>query len=381
MPGLHSTIPTLTDGVVTLRAPTDDDIEGSFEQCQDPASQRWTRIPVPYTRDDAKTYLRHIIPGGWETDREWCFVVEARDDTGTPRFAGSISLRNEDEARAEIAYGAHPWVRGRGVMERACRLLLDWGFAERDLQTVSWSARRGNWASRRLAWRLGFTVEGSMRSWLPQRGELADVWVGTLLRGDVRSPGSPWLESVRIVGDRVVVRTMREADLPRIVETRSDPDTQRWLQGARETAPHTMASNAGFVDARLEEAADGQAVHWAIADPVTDDYLGQVSLTGVVHRREADLAYWAHPSSRDRGTTSEAVRLVVRHCAIPFEDGGLGLHRLTANAAVGNDASQRLLERAGFTRIGLENRSTLLPDGTFVDTVLYDQLVDPHTPR
>ena len=108
MPPAHSTIPTLTDGVATLRAPTDDDIEGSYEQCQDPESQQWTLIPVPYSRDDARTYLRHIIPGGWESNREWGFVVEARDDAGVPRFAGTISLRNMDEGRAEIAYGVAP---------------------------------------------------------------------------------------------------------------------------------------------------------------------------------------------------------------------------------------------------------------------------------
>jgi hypothetical protein len=102
-------IPTLTDGVVRLRPPIDDDIEGSWEQCQDPLSQQWTQIPVPYTRDDAKTYLRHIIPGGWETEREWGFVVEADDDAGAARFAGTISLRNEGDGRAEIAYGSHPW--------------------------------------------------------------------------------------------------------------------------------------------------------------------------------------------------------------------------------------------------------------------------------
>ena len=57
-------------------------------------------------------------------------------------------------------------------MERALRLLLEWGFAEQGLQTVVWWANEGNWASRRLAWRLGFTFEGTLRRWLPQRGEL-----------------------------------------------------------------------------------------------------------------------------------------------------------------------------------------------------------------
>jgi RimJ/RimL family protein N-acetyltransferase len=104
-----------------------------------------------------------------------------------------------------------------------------------------------------------------------------------------------------------------------------------------------------------------------------------VSLFGVHPAREAELAYWAHPAARGRGTTLEAARLLVRHCFIEAEDGGLGLRRLTANAAAGNEASHRLLQRIGFVRIGTERSSTLLPDGTWVDAILYDRLRDDLT--
>ncbi len=121
-----ATIPTLTDGVVTLRPPSDDDIEGSYEQCQDPLSQRWTTAPVPYTRDDARTYLRHIIPGGWETDREWGFVVEAEDDSGAHRFAGHHLAAQQGRGtcgdRLRVTpLGARSWGDGAGVA-RAARL-------------------------------------------------------------------------------------------------------------------------------------------------------------------------------------------------------------------------------------------------------------------
>ena len=57
-----------------------------------------------------------IIPEGWESGRSWAFAVEAADDAGTPRFCGTVELRDEGDRRAEIAYGAHPWARGRGLM-------------------------------------------------------------------------------------------------------------------------------------------------------------------------------------------------------------------------------------------------------------------------
>ncbi len=369
-------IPALSDGVVTLRAPTDDDIEGSYEQCQDPVSQEWTMIPLPYTRDDARTYLRHIIPGGWETDREWGFVVEARDDDGTPRFGGTISLRNRGEGRAEIAYGSHPWVRGRGLMERALRLLLDWGFAERELQTVVWLARRGNWPSRRLAWRLGFSFEGSLRDWMPQRGELVDAWVGTLRRSEEMAPRVTWLLAPRIVGDSVVLRATVDADIPRLVEGANDPRVQRYSQRLREDAPHDEAKARARELSLLEESARGEALAWTVADADTDELLGWVGLFGIHPGRDAEIGYWAHPGARGRGVTVQACRMAVRHAFVDAEDGGLGLHRLTAYAAMDNLASHRILERAGFTRFGIEHSSTLLPDGSYIDTAAYEQLAD-----
>jgi RimJ/RimL family protein N-acetyltransferase len=370
-------IPTLTDGVVTLRAPNDDDVEGSYEQCQDPESQRWTTVPVPYTRDDAKTYLRHLIPGGWETDREWGFVVEAVDD-GTARFAGTISLRNEGGGRAEIAYGSHPWVRGRGVMERALRLLLEWGFAERDVRTVIWLARRGNWSSRRLAWRLGFSFDGTLRSWLEQRGELADAWAGTLLRGEAMTPRNEWLRTPTITGGSVVLRASVDADLPRFVEAANDPGLQRYSQSMRENAPHDEAKVRARQLDHLEESAVGLSLTWTVADAATDAFLGQVVLYRIHPGREAEIGYWTHPDARGRGVATESCRLAVRHAFVDAEDGGLGLHRLVAYASEDNLASQRILERAGFTRFGVERRSTLLADGSYADTPAYDQLAGDH---
>ncbi|MET0998985.1 MAG: GNAT family N-acetyltransferase [Marmoricola sp.] len=374
-------IPTLTDGVVVLRAPSDDDIEGSYEQCQDPASQQWTSIPVPYTRDDARRYLRHIIPGGWETDREWGFVVDAPDEDGVRRFAGTISLRNEGPGRAEIAYGSHPWARGRGLMERALRLLLDWGFAQRDLQTVIWLARRGNWASRRLAWRLGFSFDGTLRSWLPMRDGLTDAWAGTLRRGEPMAPRTEWLRTPTITGASVVLRTAVEADVPRLVEALGDPVLQRYSQSIRDHAPHDDRSVRARELDHLEESALGSSLTWTVADAVSDAFVGTATLYRIHPGREAEVGYWTHPDARGRGVATEACRLMVRHAFIDPEAGGLGLHRLAAYASEENLASLRILERSGFTRFGTERRSTLLADGSYVDTAAFDQLATDHSGR
>ena len=181
-------VPTLTAGPVVLRAPRPDDVQGVWEQCQDPLSQRWTSVPVPYSHADAEQFLGQIVPDAWAEGREHILVLEAEG-----RFAGSAALRPMGHGRAEIGFGAHPWVRGTGHVHTGLGLLLDWGFGELGLQTVEWRAQVGNWRSRKAAWRLGFTVGGMLRRWLPHRGELVDCWVGSLHRDDPREPQGRWL--------------------------------------------------------------------------------------------------------------------------------------------------------------------------------------------
>lgn len=367
-------VPTLTSGPVVLRAARPDDADGVVEQCQDPVSVRWTTVPLGYTRDDAHAFLTRHIPEVWRSGSACTFVVEVTGDDGVPRFAGTISLRDEGDRRAEVAYGAHPRARGRGVMVTAVRLLLEWGFAELGLRTVVWWANTGNWASRKLAWRLGFTFGGELLQWLPQRGELVDGWVGTLRAGDPMAPPHPWYDVPRLVGSRVVLRRHQESDVDRIVEGTADPVLKRWL--GQFPQPYTSLHAEQFVATSLERQARGEGLDWTLADPDTDELVGNLGVFGVAHGRAGEVGYWLHPSARGRGVATEAVGLALRHAFLPLEVGGLGLARVRAVAAVGNQASQRVLERAGMSRQGRERRVCTLAGGVLGDGFVYDVLAE-----
>lgn len=365
-------VPTLTDGVVTLRAHTEADVQALYEQAVDAVMLRWTTVPDPSTRETAREFACEIIPDGWREDREWAFAVEAPDEDGAARFVGTVSLRNERHGRAEIAYGAHPWARGRGYVARALELLLDWGFRERDVRTVIWWANKGNWASRKVAWRLGFSFDGTVREWLPQRGDLKDGWVGVLTSGDERRPRNRWFDAPRVTGSRVVLRGYRDADAARIVAACSDERTAYWLPHL--PSPYTLNDAYEFLESRREQRASGKGVSWAVADPDTDDLVGQISVFDLDEHGDAEVGYWTHPSARGKGVMTEACRLVVRHCFIDEEDGGLGLRRLHAIASADNPASQHVLEANGFVRTGMLRQENPHRDGTFSDTVTFDLL-------
>jgi RimJ/RimL family protein N-acetyltransferase len=360
VPPPPTTAPTLADGTVTLRAHREDDLPRMVEQCRDPLSVAWTTVPTPYGEADARTYGLEVLPQGWADGSEWAFAVEFEG-----RYAGTVSLRDEGPGRAELAYGSHPDVRGRGVILRAGRLLVDWGFAELGLQTVVWRAFTGNWPSRRLAWRLGFRVEGTLRGYLPQRDEpRRDAWVGTLLRDDPRAPASTWLDVPVLDGDGFRLRPVSEADLPRIQEGSADPVSQRWL--GHIPAPYTLDDARAYVEARRELAASGKSVAWAIADPDDDRLLGTVLWFNWTPEVECEVGYWVHPEARGRGLATKATRLVVDHV---FET--LRVKRVTAFAAAENLASRRVIEAAGFRLYGIERYGAWVRDDR-VDMALYD---------
>lgn len=357
------TVPTLTDGTVTLRGHRADDARGVFEQCQDPISQQWTTVPLPYSMEDARSFVTATMPTGWADGTDWGFAVEVDG-----RYAGTVELRDEGEGRLEIAYGSHPWVRGTGAMERALRLLVDWGFDDRQARVLVWRANKGNWASRKVAWRLGFTIEGTVRAALAQRGELRDAWVGTLLATDDRDPKGAWLEVPVLEAEGLRLRPWQESDVPRIVEACSDERTQFWL--GQMPYPYDDAEALAWLEHQAENRARGSGVAWAIVDPGDDVALASVSYFGLVPEVEAEIGYWAHPDARGRGLMTRAMAVVVRHL---FEE--VGVRRVSAGAAVDNTASRRVIEANGLRPFGVERLGTVVRTGR-ADIAWYDLLLE-----
>ncbi len=145
--------------------------------------QRWTTIPVPYGEADAVFFVEDYAAAGWADGSMATFAVTTGDDA----YAGAIDLRLDGKGMAEVGYAIAPWARGRGVGTAALRLACGYAFDTLAVARVEWWAYVGNWPSRRMAERVGFTVEGTCRSRLAARGQRYDAWVGGLLPGELRA--------------------------------------------------------------------------------------------------------------------------------------------------------------------------------------------------
>jgi RimJ/RimL family protein N-acetyltransferase len=367
--------PTLTGESLTLRALRVEDVIGIVEQCRDPLTQRWTTVPVPFTEADA---LAFVDDGNrqWRDGTRCAFAIEVDG-----RFAGSLNVRPQGAGALAVGYGLAPWARGERVSVRALRVLLPWAFETLGPDVVLWTANAGNWASRRVAWSVGFRVEGTVRGLLDQRGIRLDGWIGSIRRDDPLTPAHPWFDPPELAGDGVRLRPHGMGDLAAMAQACNDPSTQRWLPQL--PRPYTREDARAHLEEIAEEQAAGRAVFWAVADAQDDRLIGEIGMWGMAQgeSRSAELGYWTHPSARGRGLTGRAVRLAAEHGLAPRERAGLGLARLVIRAAVGNVASQRVAERAGFRLTGCDRQAQMLRDGTTVDLLRYDVLrTEIHSP-
>jgi ribosomal-protein-serine acetyltransferase len=75
---------------------------------------------------------------------------------------------------------------GRGLISKACNILIDWAFHERGMFRVEWHVASGNALSIRVAERLGMQRDGVLRQAYPYRDSRHDEEIWSLLATDQR---------------------------------------------------------------------------------------------------------------------------------------------------------------------------------------------------
>jgi RimJ/RimL family protein N-acetyltransferase len=165
---------TLEDDAIVLRAYTEDDVPALVAALNDPEISRWTRIPFPYTEEDAWEFLRSTT--------ETAFAIASKR---TGDLLGGIGLRLPADGIGEVGYWVRKEARGRGVATRALLLISRWALEDQKLVRVQLTAEPGNVASQRVAEKAGYTREGLLRRFLNIGGERRDGIMFSRLPEDV----------------------------------------------------------------------------------------------------------------------------------------------------------------------------------------------------
>jgi RimJ/RimL family protein N-acetyltransferase len=149
-----------------------------------------------------------------------------------------------------------------------------------------------------------------------------------------------------LIEGETALRPWRDSDLEQLVALCQDAEISRWT---RVPTPYTHNDGRLYLLHRYDQAHTAERAPFAITTPDRETVLGSTSLMHLDwDHRNAEVGYWLGAPARGEGHATRAVTAI---CRWAFTE--LKLHRVGLLAATGNTASQRVAERAGFTREAL----------------------------
>ncbi|WP_194904025.1 GNAT family N-acetyltransferase [Catenulispora rubra] len=179
----HSTQPVLPlAGGLELRPWRTSDADTLVEAGQDPGIRRWNLLSVP-TREAALARIERM-GRRWRAETAAIWAIAARNGGAATGLIGwsDIDLEAGD---AEILYWLLPAARGRGVAVEAAKRISRWALDDLGLHRLRLCHSVANPASCQVAAKVGFALEGTMRSALQHEDGWHDQHLHAMIAGDV----------------------------------------------------------------------------------------------------------------------------------------------------------------------------------------------------
>lgn len=171
----------------------------------------------------------------------------------------------------------------------------------------------------------------------------------------VQSPVELSIPDEGILFDGLVLRLPTSADIDK-------------LPRAAEPEVFTHDDFAGLIPNLRTLVASGHLAPLVLVDIRTGEILGGGTFRHLDPKGAViEIGYWLYPRARGRGVATRTARALAEHA---FD---LGIQRVVARVKVGNSASERVLQRAGFTREGV-SRSVPTAHGRRVDKAVWSLL-------
>lgn len=146
-----------------LRNLESSDAEWITRACQDEEVQRWTKVPRPYTREHAESFIENKngeLPA-------WAII-----DSRSQEPVGMIGIHHVINGVASIGYWVAPWGRKSGAASTALRIIPTLVRRIGKAHTLHATIAETNTASQRTAERAGFTLIGNAADSCPDGAEV-----------------------------------------------------------------------------------------------------------------------------------------------------------------------------------------------------------------
>ena len=146
-----------------LRNLESSDAEWITRACQDEEVQRWTKVPRPYTREHAESFIK---------DKNGELAAWAIIDSRSQEPVGVIGIHDVINGVGSIGYWVAPWGRKSGAASTALRIIPTLARRIGRAHTLHATIAETNTASRRTAERAGFELIGNSAESCPDGSSL-----------------------------------------------------------------------------------------------------------------------------------------------------------------------------------------------------------------
>ncbi len=160
--------------------------------------------------------------------------------------------------------------------------------------------------------------------------------------------------------EHLLLRFPTTTDVPAVTAACQDEDLSRFIPFF--PSPYTEDDARAWIDSRKQDATSRT---FLIVDGTTEEVLGAIE---VRLGATGSIGYWVAKRARGRGVATRATRLLAGWAV---REAGVTRLELTTDPA--NVASQRVAEKAGFTREGVLRAHIAFPEGRR-DSVMFSLL-------
>ncbi len=290
----------------------------------------------------------------------WGWTICYRGET-----AGRILLSKDIENEAgELGYWLGEDFTGHGIMTRAARAVLDWGFAELGLHRIEIHIEADNAPSRAVAERLGAALECTLREETKRENAFADLCVYGILAHEWFSSDVPVFAQQVSHDVSLRLQQLHDAEAMFSLLLRNAAHFSRSL--TRVMPGHTLDKEREHTRAMLREYAEGRAIFMGIWQG--EQIIG--SMTVHIHKqnRHARLDYALAEATSAQDVMPSIFRAVMQHCFAV-----LHLNRCWLRFPAADSVTVQIAEELGMQREALL-REWVAVQGQRVDMVVYSRL-------
>ena len=169
-----------------------------------------------------------------------------------------------------------------------------------------------------------------------------------------------------LVTERLQLTPITAADAPALFVLRSDPAVMRFIDRPLAKTENDALALIELITTMLEK---NEGLTWGLRKREDSTLMGTIGFWRVEKENyRAEIGYLLHPALQGKGVMREAMK-----AALDYGFGQMGLHSVEANVNPANEASIRLLEKAGFIREAYF-RENYFYNGRFLDSAVYSLL-------